>query len=104
MRIGRLIRYTGVAAISGTIGFLIGGGRLPDTLPMLTGTGEAPSGVIAYESDGLPEEYRGALLLTSWGDHFIERHTLTAAGASFVSRREIIVRGDENFRPVGIAT
>jgi hypothetical protein len=32
MRIGRLIRYTGVAAISGTIGFLIGGGRLPDTL------------------------------------------------------------------------
>ena len=79
-------------------------GRLPDTLPMLVGTGEAPSGVIAYESDGLPEEYRGALLLTSWGDHFIERHTLTAAGASFVSRREIIVRGDENFRPVGIAT
>ena len=79
-------------------------GRLPDTLPMLVGTGEAPSGVIAYESDGLPEEYRGALLLTSWGDHFIERHTLTAAGASFISRREIIVRGDENFRPVGIAT
>ena len=32
MRIGRLIRYTGVAAISGTIGFLIGGGRLPDSL------------------------------------------------------------------------
>ena len=32
MRIGRLIRYAGVAAISGTIGFLIGGGRLPDTL------------------------------------------------------------------------
>ena len=32
MRIGRLIRYAGVAAISGTIGFLIGGGRLPDSL------------------------------------------------------------------------
>ena len=32
MRIRRLIRYTGVATISGTIGFLIGGGRLPDTL------------------------------------------------------------------------
>ena len=32
MRIRRLIRYAGVAAISGTIGFLIGGGRLPDSL------------------------------------------------------------------------
>ena len=32
MRIGRLIRYTGVAVISGTIGFLIGGGTLPDRL------------------------------------------------------------------------
>ena len=32
MRIGRLIKYAGVAAISGTIGFLIGGGRLPDGL------------------------------------------------------------------------
>ena len=32
MRIGRLIRYTGVAAISGAIGFLLGGGRLPDSL------------------------------------------------------------------------
>lgn len=78
-------------------------GRQPGTLPMLAATGEAPSGVIAYESDGLPPQYRGALLLTSWGDHFIERHTLAASGASFVSHREIIVRGDENFRPVGIA-
>ena len=32
MRIRRLIRYVGVAAISGTVGFLIGGGRLPDSL------------------------------------------------------------------------
>ena len=79
-------------------------GGLPDTLPMLAGTGEAPSGVLAYESDGLPPEYRGALLVTSWGDHFIERYALAPAGASFASQREIIVRGDENFRPVGIAT
>ena len=32
MRIGRLIRYAGVAAVSGTVGFLIGGGELPDSL------------------------------------------------------------------------
>ena len=32
MRLGRVITYAGIAAISGTIGFLIGGGRLPDSL------------------------------------------------------------------------
>jgi putative membrane-bound dehydrogenase-like protein len=29
-------------------------GELPGTLPMVAGTGEAPSGIVAYESDGLP--------------------------------------------------
>ncbi len=32
MRIVQLVKYAGVAAISGTIGFLIGGGQLPDSL------------------------------------------------------------------------
>ena len=78
-------------------------GELPGTLPMVSGTGEAPSGVLAYESDQLPEDYVGNLLLTSWGDHRIERHQLEPRGASFVSVPSNIVQGDENFRPVGIA-
>ena len=32
MRIGRLAKYAWIAAISGTIGFLIGGGEIPDHL------------------------------------------------------------------------
>ena len=32
MRIVRLIKYGGVAALAGTLGFLLGGDRLPDTL------------------------------------------------------------------------
>ncbi|HJN42902.1 MAG: hypothetical protein CL477_02285 [Acidobacteria bacterium] len=32
MRIGRLIKYAGIAAVSGTVGFLIGAGQLPDSL------------------------------------------------------------------------
>ena len=78
-------------------------GELPGTLPMVAGTGEAPSGVVAYESDQLPADYVGDLLVTSWGDHRIERHRLEPRGASFRSRPELIVQGDENFRPVGIA-
>ena len=72
-------------------------------LPMVAGTGEAPSGVLVYESDNLPEEYRGSLLVTSWGDHRIERYRLQPRGASFRAAMEPIVIGDEDFRPVGIA-
>ncbi|HUE72780.1 MAG TPA: PVC-type heme-binding CxxCH protein, partial [Pirellulaceae bacterium] len=78
-------------------------GELPGTLPMVAGTGEAPCAVVAYESDNLPEEYRGDLLVTSWGDHRIERYKLKPRGASFSAEMQPVVRGDENFRPVGMA-
>ena len=79
-------------------------GELPGTLGMVAGTGEAPSGVVEYDRDHLPEEYRGALLVTSWGDHRIERYRLKPHGASFRATMEPVVTGGEDFRPVGIAT
>jgi putative membrane-bound dehydrogenase-like protein len=78
-------------------------GELPGTLPMVAGTGEAPSGIVAYESDHLPADYIGDLLVTSWGDHRIERFRLEPRGASFRAEPEPIIAGDENFRPVGLA-
>ncbi|HEV7222431.1 MAG TPA: PVC-type heme-binding CxxCH protein [Pirellulales bacterium] len=78
-------------------------GDLPGTLPMVAGTGEAPSGIIAYQGAGLPEKYRGSLLTTSWGDHVIECFQLVPRGASFQATAQTIVRGGEDFRPVGIA-
>ena len=78
-------------------------GELPGTLPMVAGTGEAPSGIVAYESDGLPDDYRGQLLVTSWGDHRLDRFRLETRGASFTSHAVPFVTGGENFRPVGIA-
>jgi putative membrane-bound dehydrogenase-like protein len=79
-------------------------GELPGTLPMTAGTGEAPSGLVVYESDNLPEDYRGNILVTSWGDHRIERYRLEPRGASFRATMEPVVAGGEDFRPVGIAT
>ncbi|MDX1947490.1 MAG: c-type cytochrome [Pirellulaceae bacterium] len=78
-------------------------GELPGTLPMVSGTGEAPSAVLAYESDNLPAEYRGDLFVTSWGDHRIERYRPRPHGASFQAEMTTVVRGGENFRPVGLA-
>lgn len=78
-------------------------GDLPGTLPMVAGTGEAPSGIIAYEGACLPAKYQGSLLTTSWGDHVIERFQLVPRGASFQAVAQTMVRGGEDFRPVGIA-
>lgn len=78
-------------------------GEIPGTLPMVAGTGEAPSGILAYESDGFPEEYIGNLIVTSWGDHRIDRFRLKPKGASFTSLAEPVIIGGEYFRPVGIA-
>ncbi len=78
-------------------------GELPGTLGMVAGTGEAPCGVLAYESDQLPEDYRGSLLVTSWGDHRIEQYRLEPRGASFRAMMKPVVAGGEDFRPVGIA-
>jgi putative membrane-bound dehydrogenase-like protein len=87
----------------GTHPFQCWDGELPGTLGMVAGTGEAPSGVLAYESTGLPADYRGNLLVTSWGDHTIERYQLLPRGASFAARMQTVVRGGEDFRPVAIA-
>lgn len=78
-------------------------GELPGTLPMTTGTGEAPSGLVYYAHHSLPEDYQGALLVTSWGDHRLDRFRLQRRGASFTAQAEPFVLGGEDFRPVGIA-
>jgi hypothetical protein len=49
MLIGRLIRYVGIAAISGTVGFLIGGGQLPDGLRGAPGELAARAGALHQE-------------------------------------------------------
>jgi hypothetical protein len=83
--------------------FVCWNGELPGTLPMASGTAEAPSGVATYESDNLPEEYRGKLLVTSWGDHVVESFTVLPRGASVEAKGKVLLRGGEDFRPVGIA-
>ncbi len=79
-------------------------GEVAGTLPMAAGTGEAPSGLLAYESAGLPSEFVGDLLGGSWGDHRVDRFRMKQKGASYESLAEPLIVGGENFRPVGIAT
>lgn len=85
----------------GTHPFTAWNGELPGTLPMVCGTGEAPCAVVEDTLDdgsGAPR-----LLVTSWGDHRIERYRLTSRGLSYRGEMEPLVVGNENFRPVGMA-
>ncbi len=69
-------------------------GELPGTLPMVCGVGEAPTAIVAHA---------GSLWVTSWGDHRVERYRLVPRGASFGAEREIVVQGNADFRPTGMA-
>jgi putative membrane-bound dehydrogenase-like protein len=77
-------------------------GELPGTLPMISGTGEAPSGILECTRAALPADYRDSLLVTVWGEHTIERHKLRPQGVSLRADREILVQGGREFRPVCI--
>ena len=77
-------------------------GELPGTLPYVAGTGESPCEVISYESDGLPPEYRGELLVPAWADHRIERYTPKPKGASFTGERKPFIQGGKDFYPSGL--
>lgn len=78
-------------------------GELPGTLPMVAGTGESPCEVVCYQSAGLPDEYRGELLVPAWADHRVERYTLKPKGASFTADRKPFIQGGPDFYPSGLA-
>ncbi|MCI0744632.1 MAG: c-type cytochrome [Verrucomicrobia subdivision 3 bacterium] len=103
---------------SGLHPFTAWNGELPGTLPMVAGTGEAPSGVLDCERTMLAPSNRTlfrteaspagrglqlSLFVTSWGDHRLERYHLRSTGASLRAEREIVAQGNENFRPVAVA-
>lgn len=75
--------------------FISWNGERPGTLPAVAFTGEAPAGLLADEP--------GALLVTSWGDHRVERYRLVPKGMSFTAQAETILKGGDEFRPVGLA-
>ncbi|WP_442506453.1 PVC-type heme-binding CxxCH protein [Novipirellula sp. SH528] len=77
--------------------------EVPGTLPMTSSTGESPTGILAYESNLLPAEYRGSILVATWGEHRIDRYQLKRDGAGFTVKTEPMVAGGEHFRPAGIA-
>ena len=80
-----------------------GGGRhpfqgwdatFPGHLPFISGTGEAPSGLIDVSGQG-----EHSVLITIWNENTIERHDLLSDGQV---EKSIFMTGGKNFRPVAL--
>ncbi len=95
---------------SGLHPFISWNGQLPGTLPMLSGTGEAPCRVIFYAPaanpafSGLTARWQGTLLVASWVDHRVESYRLQPKDGSFKTERILMCEGGQDFRPVAFAT
>lgn len=77
-------------------------GALPGTLPYVSATGEAPSGILDARRTSLPSDYEQSLLVTVWNENTIERHQTERQGASLKAKSSVLVTGDQQFRPVAL--
>ena len=77
----------------------------PGVIPNVARLGAgAPSGLLLYEGELLPERYRGQLIHAEAGARFINSYFLTPDGAGFSSRTERTVSSaDTWFRPTDVA-
>lgn len=88
---------------SGLHPFVCWNGELPGTLPMVAGTGEAPTGILDARLAKLGADRGEGFLITEWGDSTLSWFRLKSQGASFTASREVVIRGDTNFRPACLA-
>jgi hypothetical protein len=84
-------------------------GNLPGTLPMISGVGEAPTGLIDANTTRLPADYRDAIIVSVWGEHNLSLYRTRPQGSSLRGQRELFLQGEGSdnlespFRPAGLA-
>ena len=78
------------------------GEELPGIVPKLVGIGNgSPCGILVYEGDLFPAEYRGAVLQIDAGTRQVSFHPLTRHGAAFRTEYKVLLGGDDPwFRPI----
>ena len=60
---------------------------------MVSGTGEAPCGIMHYEASLFGEKIQSSLLVAAWGDSVIQSYDLVSNGGSFISKPYAFVEG-----------
>ncbi len=62
-----------------------------------------PVGQTYYDEPGLPDRYRGNLLLARWGRRAVTRYVVRRHGATFQATEHVLLEGLDTARPVGVA-
>jgi putative heme-binding domain-containing protein len=75
---------------------------VPGNVPKIVGTGNgSPCGIMVYEGDLLPPEYRGAVFEVDAGSRQVNHFPLTRSGAAFRTDYKVLLGSDDRwFRPV----
>ena len=75
---------------------------MPGNVPKIVGTGNgSPCGIMVYEGDLLPPEYRGAVLEADAGTRQVNFFPMTRKGAAFRTEYKVFLGSDDPwFRPV----
>ena len=78
------------------------GEEVPGNVPKLVGTGNgSPCGIMVYEGELLPAEYRGGVLEVDAGTRQVNFFPMTRKGAAFRTEYKVFLGGDDPwFRPV----
>ncbi|CAN5895510.1 c-type cytochrome [soil metagenome] len=95
--------YKSLYGGSGIHPYLAWHGELPGTLPYAVGLGEAPSGLLEAGQAALPPDYKGQMIASIWEESRIVRISLSPEGVSVKGQTEVMVEGDQEFRPVAFA-
>ncbi|MFK5920798.1 MAG: c-type cytochrome [Verrucomicrobiota bacterium] len=79
--------------------------EMPGIIPKIVGTGNgAPAGLLVYEGDLFPDEYRGAVLQLDAGTHQVNFMPLQRKGAAFRGDYRVLLQGEDSwFRPADVA-
>jgi putative membrane-bound dehydrogenase-like protein len=82
------------------------GEEVPGNVPKLVGTGNgSPCGIMVYEGDLLPAEYRGAIFEVDAGTRQINLFPVIRQGAAFRTEYRVFLSGEDRwFRPVDVCT
>jgi putative membrane-bound dehydrogenase-like protein len=82
------------------------GEEVPGNVPKIVGTGNgSPCGIMVYEGELLPAEYRGAVLEVDAGTRQVNFFPITRKGAAFRTEYKVFLGSDDPwFRPVDACT
>jgi len=62
-----------------------------------------PVGVVYYGDSFLPAQFRGSLYVPEWGSRKLAQYPLRVAGDTFATDEKLVITGQNEARPVGVA-